>query len=145
MATSSGRSGESLGKAVVHPFLSRGFDDQLSVLLIRSAPSLVWNIVALGALLSFVVVFLPQRLLDVPADSVIEKLLIGYAVIGVLWNALAALAHSSSSGAYGRGLLLFLFWPLAFAYNWRAVVRDHRGRDSLDDSGLDRSGEEAER
>ena len=145
MATGFGRSGEALGKAMLHLFLSREFDDQLSVLLIRSASSLAWNIVASGALLSFIVLFSPKGLLAVPDDSVIESILITYAVLGCLWNTFAALAHSASSGAYGRGFLLFVIWPLAFAYNWREVIRSQKGRPRFDDDGIDRKGEDAER
>jgi hypothetical protein len=123
VATDSRRWGEGLSKAMVHLFLSRKFDDRLSILLIRSASSLTWSIAGLGALLSFIVLFLPQAPLAVLDDSVVRSVLISYAVLGIVWNSLAALAHSASSGSYGRGLLLFAIWPLAFAYNWRETMR----------------------
>jgi hypothetical protein len=117
---------ESLGEAMLHPFLSQGFDDKLSLLLIRSSTSLAWNIVALGALLTAVALFSLDSLQQDPASPLAESLLISYAVIGVLWNALAANAHSASSGSYSRGLLLFVLWPLSFAYNWRETLRHRR-------------------
>lgn len=95
MAAGFRQSVEALSKAMLHPFLSRMFDDQLSVLLIRSSTSLAWNIVASGAFLSFLAVLLAE-----PADSVVVNILIGYAVIGGLWGAFAALAHSAYSGCF---------------------------------------------
>ena len=144
MVTGSWRRGDALGRALVHPFLSRDFDDDFSILLIRSASSLAWNIVAAGALLSFIVLFLPQGPLAVSADATIKKILIGYAVLGGLWNSLAAVAHSASSGAYGRGLLLFAIWPLAYAYNWREVVRSQKDRRRVDDGSFDSKAEDSE-
>ena len=91
---------ESLGKAALHPFLSHGFNDRLSALLIQSATSLVWNIVALGALLAFAALCSLSSYQQDFASSVAEKALIAYAVPGVVWNALAASAHSASSGSY---------------------------------------------
>ncbi len=117
---------ESLGKAMLHPFLSHGFDDRLSVLLIRSATSTVWNIVALGAPLAFIALFLLSESPRNPANSVSEGILVSYAVIGIVWNALAANVHSANSGSYGRGLLLFAVWPLSFFYNWRETLRHRR-------------------
>jgi hypothetical protein len=113
---------ESLGKVMMHPLLSRRFDDRLSVLLIRSSTSLIWNIIALGALLSFVALFLLDLLQRDSASSLAVNSLISYAVIGVVWNAFAAMAHSARSGSYSRGLLLFAIWPLSYAYNWREML-----------------------
>lgn len=118
---------DSVGRSVLHPFLSRNLDDRLSLLLIRSATSLAWNIVALGALLATLALLLPLRSQHEVGSSLVEKLLILYSVVGVVWNALAANAHSAKAGHYGRGLLLFAFWPLSFPYNWREAVR-LRGR-----------------
>jgi hypothetical protein len=123
---------ESLGEAMLHPFLSHGFDDRLSILLIRSSTSLVWNVVAFGALLAFVALLSLGSFQESSASSVAEKVLISYAVIGVVWNALAANAHSASSGSYSRGLLLFAIWPLSYAYNWREVLRFRRGAGTTD-------------
>jgi hypothetical protein len=124
---------ESLGERSLHPFLSRGFDDRLSLLLIRSSTSMAWNMIALGALLATVALFSLGNLERGSQNSVGEKALISYAVIGVVWNALAANAHSARSGRYGRGLLLFALWPLSFAYNWREALR-HRKRSRMADA-----------
>jgi hypothetical protein len=119
---------ESIGRRTLHPFLSRKFDDRLSRLMLRSATSLPWNIAALGALFSFAILFSQSSLGDSSARSVTDRVLIAYAVLGVVWNAFSACVHSASSGRYGRGLLLFAIWPLSFAYNWREVLRSRHAR-----------------
>ena len=50
---------DTIGKAALHPFLSRDLDDRLSRILIRSVTSPAWNVFALGALVSLVVLSLP--------------------------------------------------------------------------------------
>jgi hypothetical protein len=119
---------EAFGKAIVHPLLSHTFEDSLSAGLIRSSASLAWNIVASGALLSFVALALPADIYSSAANPVIRRALITYAVVGSLWGAFAAFAHSASSGRYARGLLLFAVWPLSFAYNWREAVLARQAR-----------------
>ena len=123
----------SLGEHSLHPFLSRRFDDPLSILLLRSSTSLLWNVVALGALLATVALIFLGSFQEDPARSVPGKVLISYAVIGNVWNALAANAHSARSGSYGRGLLLFAIWPLSHAYNWRETLR-YRRRGGVNDA-----------
>jgi hypothetical protein len=117
---------ESLGRFAVHPFLAKRFDDRLSILLIRSATSLTWNLISLGALLAAIWLFSSGTLQPNSAASNAQKVLITYAVVGVVWNAFAAMTHSASTGRYGRGLLLFSIWPLSFLYNWRETLRSRR-------------------
>ena len=117
---------DAIAKAMLHPFLSERLDDPLSVLLIRSSTSLAWNFVATGALLAAIILFLPGKSPAETSNSVFSNVLIGYSVIGIVWSALSALAHSSSLGRYGRGLLLFAIWPFSFVYNWRAAIRNRK-------------------
>lgn len=123
---------ESLAQRTTHPFLSREFDDKLSVLLVRSSSSLMWNCLALGALLSSVALFSLDTFREEAVTSPTKSALIAYAVVGVLWNTFSAMAHSAKSGRYGRGLLLFAVWPLSFAYNWRETLRQQRRHRRVD-------------
>ena len=123
---------DTIGKAALHPFLSRDLDDRLSCILIRSVTSPAWNVFALGALVSLVVLFLPLHSHQDVGSTLSTRFLTGYSVAGVVWNALAANAHSAKSGHYGRGLLLFAVWPLSFPYNWREALRVRRRLDPTD-------------
>ena len=116
----------------MYPTFSRDCDDRLSVVLMRGASSPLWNVFALGALVCLVVLLGPQETRTRVDESLVEKILIGWAVVGVVGNALSAMVHSASRGRYARGVLLFAVWPLSFPYNWREMIRRIRERRDAD-------------
>ncbi|PCO04486.1 hypothetical protein AWR36_013635 [Microbulbifer flavimaris] len=97
-------------------------EDKLSSFFLGASSSSVWlsfGVLALAALISL-------SLASIEKGSVLEMLLIGVGVTGVLFTWLSAQAHAHQRSSKFLVIAIFLVWPLSYWYlfreKWRAIT-----------------------